>query len=88
MIVGGGSNFVLLKTVLLCSGLATKSRPSQTFFPCPLPHGRSTANEPLHMEAPPSPLCGLLKACKPLPSESTAVGQHAERYVCATSSQT
>lgn len=32
MIVGGGSNFVLLKTVLLCSGLATKSRPSQTFF--------------------------------------------------------
>lgn len=32
MIVGGGSNFVLLKTVLLCSGLATESRPSQTFF--------------------------------------------------------
>lgn len=83
MVVRSDSNFVLLKTVVLSSGLATKSKPSQTFFLINF-HMASQWQMTLHTAAPPPPppLCGLLKACRPLPSESTTVlGQQAERCV-------
>lgn len=51
VVVGSGSNFVLLKTVLLSSGLATKSKPSQTFFLINF-HMASQWQMILHMAAP------------------------------------
>lgn len=57
VVVRSGSNFVLLKTVVLSSGLATKSKPSQTFFLHQLPHGLSMANDTSHGSTPfPLPL--------------------------------
>lgn len=51
VVVGSGSNFVLPKTVLLSSGLATKSKPSQTFFLINF-HMASQWQMTLHMAAP------------------------------------
>lgn len=62
MLLGSGSNFVLLKTVPLSSGPATKSRPSQTFFLVNFHMGSQFTWQPSS-----SLLCGLLKTGKPLP---------------------